>query len=229
LLMFTMPLFIHSLIPLNNPQKRNIFVGILAISLLLANYSLSLFFPHSWFNDLRIYFKDFIFISIVFYCSFLLLTEYKNIVDINEKEFIRKFAYLFTFFIPGIISDTFFLEIVGFKTFPVIYSLTGIMFSFHFYKIIKTVNHKSNSPLIVSSTEFLFPAETLKSEFLLSTREIEVAELIIKGISYIEISEKLFISVNTVKTHLRKTYQKLDVKNRLELAELIKKIQSSSE
>ena len=228
LLMYSMSLFVHSLVPLNNQEKRNLYAGILAISLLLINYSLSLFFPYSGVNDFRILFKDIIFILVVFYCSILLLKEYKNIDDLKEREFTRKFALLFAFFIPGIITDTFFLEVINFKTFPIIYCLTGIMFSVHFFKSLDTNINKNNSVAIIENPELSFPVETLKITYSLSAREIEVAELLIKGISYIGISEKLFISVNTVKTHLRKTYQKLNVKNRLELAELIKKIQNSS-
>ncbi|WP_305802693.1 helix-turn-helix transcriptional regulator [Lutibacter sp. A80] len=54
------------------------------------------------------------------------------------------------------------------------------------------------------------------SEFDLSKREIEVLTLISKGYSNIEIAEKLFVSQNTVKTHIKNIYLKLDVKNRIQ-------------
>jgi len=54
---------------------------------------------------------------------------------------------------------------------------------------------------------------------LLSVREIEVLELISKGLSNKEISEKLFISLSTVKTHINNIYKILEVKNRREAIE----------
>ena len=49
---------------------------------------------------------------------------------------------------------------------------------------------------------------------LLSAREIEVLSLIAEGKSNQEISQKLFLAVNTVKRHAYNIYAKLDVKNR---------------
>jgi len=48
----------------------------------------------------------------------------------------------------------------------------------------------------------------------LSEREIEVLYLIAAGLRNKEIAEKLFISLNTVKTHLKNINSKLDVTNR---------------
>lgn len=48
----------------------------------------------------------------------------------------------------------------------------------------------------------------------LSERELEVLDSIASGLTNKEIGEKLFISVNTVKTHVLKIYEKLDVQNR---------------
>lgn len=48
----------------------------------------------------------------------------------------------------------------------------------------------------------------------LKTREIEILRLIKDGASNFEISEELFISINTVKTHILNIYAKLDVHSR---------------
>jgi len=60
-----------------------------------------------------------------------------------------------------------------------------------------------------------FTDEKLK-EFDLSERETEVLKLIAQGFKNIEIADKLFVSQNTVKTHIKNIYVKLDVKNRVE-------------
>lgn len=50
-----------------------------------------------------------------------------------------------------------------------------------------------------------------KEEYFLSKREFEVLELIVNGFDNNEIGEKLFISVQTVRNHIRHIYEKLHV------------------
>ncbi|TCD01985.1 response regulator transcription factor [Pedobacter frigidisoli] len=50
----------------------------------------------------------------------------------------------------------------------------------------------------------------------LSKREIDVLILLSKGLQYKEISEKLFISANTVKNHCKNIYKRLHVQNKVE-------------
>jgi len=50
----------------------------------------------------------------------------------------------------------------------------------------------------------------------LSDREREVLQWLSKGFSYKEIAEKLFISVETVRTHIRNIYEKLHAGNKME-------------
>lgn len=50
----------------------------------------------------------------------------------------------------------------------------------------------------------------------LSERETDVFLSLLKGFTDQEIADDLYISLNTVKTHLKNIYKKLEVKNRLE-------------
>lgn len=50
----------------------------------------------------------------------------------------------------------------------------------------------------------------------LSPRELEILNLISHGLSNLEIAGKLFISENTIKSHIKEIYAKLDVHNRIE-------------
>jgi LuxR family maltose regulon positive regulatory protein len=59
-----------------------------------------------------------------------------------------------------------------------------------------------------------FKLDIIESEEILSLREMEILELIQQGATNSEISAKLFISVNTVKSHLLNIYTKLDVHSR---------------
>lgn len=53
----------------------------------------------------------------------------------------------------------------------------------------------------------------------ISERELEVLELVAEGKSNQQVADQLFISVNTVKTHLSRVYEKLDVKRRTQAVE----------
>jgi LuxR family maltose regulon positive regulatory protein len=57
----------------------------------------------------------------------------------------------------------------------------------------------------------------------LSVRELEVLQLLAQGLSNPEIGTKLFISSGTVKRHVGKIYQKLDVHSRVQAVELARK------
>lgn len=59
------------------------------------------------------------------------------------------------------------------------------------------------------------PAQKTKAD--LTPRQRQIALCIVDGLSYREIAEKLFISIDTVRTHIKKIYRQLDVKSKTEL------------
>ena len=58
----------------------------------------------------------------------------------------------------------------------------------------------------------------------ISKREYEVLELIAQGLSNQEIAEKLFVSLNTVKTHSSNLFMKLDVRRRTQAVQRAKEL-----
>ncbi|WP_394222007.1 response regulator [Priestia aryabhattai] len=64
-----------------------------------------------------------------------------------------------------------------------------------------------------------FPQETsiTKPDTPLSARELEVLQLVAKGLSNRDISARLFISEHTVKSHLKNILSKLHLENRVQL------------
>ena len=51
----------------------------------------------------------------------------------------------------------------------------------------------------------------------LTTREIEIISMLQHGASYKTVAERLFISIDTVKFHIRNIYSKLQINSRSEL------------
>lgn len=58
--------------------------------------------------------------------------------------------------------------------------------------------------------------EAKKEEIVLSAREIEVLENLSKGLKYVQIAEKLFLSEGTIRKHVENIYSKLYVHNRMD-------------
>lgn len=56
------------------------------------------------------------------------------------------------------------------------------------------------------------------TRYSISQREAEVAVLLLSGLRYHEIADRLFISMKTVKTHAHRLYRKTGTRNRMELA-----------
>jgi LuxR family maltose regulon positive regulatory protein len=50
----------------------------------------------------------------------------------------------------------------------------------------------------------------------LTDRELEVLQELAKGLTNPEIAERLMVSLNTIKTHTKNIYAKLEVRNRTE-------------
>ena len=67
------------------------------------------------------------------------------------------------------------------------------------------------------------------SEYKISKREEEVIQLLCEGKTNKEISEILFISLQTVKDHIYRVFQKTDVGNRIQLINLIQSYRSEGE
>ncbi len=63
-----------------------------------------------------------------------------------------------------------------------------------------------------------------KEDFQLTTRETEILHSLIEGMSYKKLSEKYFISISTVRTHIRHIYEKLHVNTKAQaVAKILKK------
>lgn len=58
----------------------------------------------------------------------------------------------------------------------------------------------------------------------ISRRELEVLQLMAEGLSNDEIAGRLFVSLNTIKTHTSKLFEKLDVKRRTQAIEKAKRL-----
>jgi two-component system, NarL family, response regulator LiaR len=77
--------------------------------------------------------------------------------------------------------------------------------------------------VILVGPEFVFN-ETELQRLGISKREHEVLELMAKGLSNQEIADKLFVSLNTIKTHTSNLFLKLEVSRRTQAVQKAKEL-----
>jgi NarL family two-component system response regulator LiaR len=82
--------------------------------------------------------------------------------------------------------------------------------------------------VIIEKQVFTNPGFVLNTAELnrlrLSSRELEVLQLIAEGLSNQQIAERLFVSLNTVKTHTSNLFLKMEVERRTQAIEMAKRL-----
>lgn len=77
--------------------------------------------------------------------------------------------------------------------------------------------------LVAPPSEFVLNEKEL-NRLSLSRRELEVLQLMAGGLSNQEIADRLFVSLNTIKTHTAQLFEKMEVKRRTQAVDLAKKL-----
>ncbi|BFM45305.1 hypothetical protein CFS9_39460 [Flavobacterium sp. CFS9] len=161
-----------------------------------------------WFSS------GYLMLSIVFSAIIIRTTEPKIKIKIKKTDSDRLFVIAFLVIVPVYLVLQFqFCEYcdnppIGFLL-PFLFSLIAIN------KITDDINRLS---ILKINTEN-FQSNLIA--YGLSDRETEVAKLLSQGHSYQSISELLFISIPTVKTHTGNIYRKCNVKSKYELMKIV--------
>jgi DNA-binding CsgD family transcriptional regulator len=77
--------------------------------------------------------------------------------------------------------------------------------------------------LVSADAPFVLNEQRLR-ELSITPRELEILDLIAKGMSNREIAEKLFVSESTVKTHSSRLFDKLSAKRRTQAVQIGKEL-----
>jgi len=92
---------------------------------------------------------------------------------------------------------------------------------------LKLVKPKVNT-VVIEKPVFEGPAfnlnETELNKLKISSRELEVLQLMAEGLSNQGIAERLFVSLNTIKTHSSNLFVKMEVERRTQAVEKAKRL-----
>ncbi|MDB5126254.1 response regulator transcription factor [Mucilaginibacter sp.] len=104
----------------------------------------------------------------------------------------------------------------------IIFTLLGIWLAVKLTKP-KTTTIIVEKEIFVKNDAFILNTNEL-TRLGLSKRELEVLQLMAEGLSNHQIAERLFVSLNTIKTHSSKVFEKLEVERRTQAIDKAKKL-----
>lgn len=185
--------------------------------------------------------KSFIYYALIETLTFTLLGIYwvTSLFLFTKNVFIKIFAIAYVFiFLLGV--DYYVLKLFGFQLLQIsrdyikmagFFEMMLLSFAVIYrMKILHDENLQMRNDIANYGTQIAFLSEELEKNkqgktnyftaFDLSEREQEIFTFLTQGKSNKEIAETLFISVNTVKYHIKKIYSKLNIKNREEAKQI---------
>lgn len=147
-----------------------------------------------------------------------LLVNSLKITDENKRTAVQTFAFLnLAFFSAGIILYLFAIRSQSLAPFHLLIFLAGNIPPILYWRTYLKRHFIAPLPRDKDTQTW----NKFLTEYNISKREEEVVREICEGKTNKEISDSLFISLQTVKDHVYRIYQKTDVKNRVQLINLI--------
>ncbi len=221
LLLYIMPIFLFHVIKFGHRTFK----------IILATTTSSLYFIFSIINMIS-NIKLFALISIVI--LFIALTiniiigslHLKNIKDKILRHLIFALGILTIIFMPIFAFDIISI-FINFNIQSSVSNITisffylwwnAIMLGYFFWYFIRTLGNRN----VLQTSTTAKKSNLSEKGFVLTKRENEIVGHILKGRSNKDIANALHISLNTVNNHVANIYEKTNVKNRVELVNVIK-------
>jgi DNA-binding CsgD family transcriptional regulator len=215
LFMFAIPYFAHALISEAPARRRNWIAGVLAVTaLVFILLSLRVDFGAETIVQERnvwMYLSLSLFFLTVAYSIVVKVLSLKRL-DETRRRVVRNVTILNVLFSPGIVFDTYLSSRYQVMVFlPLFYCVFSVISTVYITKRYLVQLASMSSGLDETVLGELF------EDARISAREREIIMWMSRGLGNKDIGEKLFISENTVKTHIRNIFRKMSVKSRFEL------------
>lgn len=210
------PFFFHSLLGLAVTKPKMIFF--ICSDVLLGSAAL-LYFMFRWEALLFGVLIPSLFLMLG-YGIVLILFNLKNIGDPGLRRVLKFFCFVSALFLPLLYLDAMFERIAllapfapfGLLTLPAYFITVNVLCIFFTRSRFSRPAFQDGGGI----TEFF------TDKYGISEREKEIISLMMEGLGNAALGERLFISPKTVENHIYSIYQKTGVKNRVQLANLIR-------
>lgn len=164
---------------------------------------------------------------------YVIVASLKNATGIARawRNMLREITIATALYLPLLIAVDFFpvlTQALGLppylKAFPLMYAMLGLIYLRHTLPRLAGARLEAEADAEAranASSAGGAAAGGSLAAYGLSRREEEVASLLLAGLSYREIGDRLFISLSTVKTHVERIYRKTGASNKMELAGIL--------
>lgn len=150
---------------------------------------------------------------LVVICGILGFSLVVKVKDRMKRQHLKEYSSICMAFLPLII-----LDIIFNNSNLIIFTLAGFIggsiLSFSYFSKYFYLNY--NSEVDERNIEQFYKKNNI------SIREKDVIKLLLQGLSNPDIAKELYVSENTVKTHIKNIYKKLNINNRYQLINKIK-------
>jgi DNA-binding CsgD family transcriptional regulator len=229
LLMFTIPLLMHDIFSVSRPKLRNRIVGIITILCYGVSQVFEIVDITGKFSEIGV--PDILLLVVVTYSFLSGLYLYKTLQDPLKKRSAQKMLILLVIALAVVLEDSFQSLLPSILLYPMLYCGISVVLAHHF------ITHYLHQPHVSSEAvsakrapgenhgdQDRVSAESIFEQYGISPREQEVLILLLQGHTNIEIGKTLYISLSTVKAHVRKIFGKCAITNRYELITLFKHV-----
>ena len=209
-------LFIYSLFELKVSNiKKKLFI-IISVFQFICGSIYYLFQTNSFYK----YILHLSIIAVIIYEIYLISINYKHITNKNLKQGIFFFLLITIVFLPLIVLESFkpcieiiknieLLKIMALPCYFLTINIFNIVFVFKYF----------NAPLYLNDDKL---TDYFKKKYDITEKQSDIIELILKGHTYKQIAEELFISPKTVDNHIQNIYKKLHVSSKIQLSNFIR-------
>lgn len=194
--MFTLPFFAHRVFAVPAGSRDRILLAIVGAAVVAQHWT-EYGLGGRW-DERGDVLENLLFIAIVAY-TLVLAIRRLGAPGVDRPLAVR-FLVLFGLCIPALPHDLFLIEVTSLRLYPLLYAALSIV-------IVWTLYRRAGATI----------GNAVPAEWNLSDREGEVVSLVLRGLSNKEIAAELYISSNTVKTHLRAVFDKSGCRSRFAL------------
>ncbi|MBU3154967.1 helix-turn-helix domain-containing protein [Clostridium estertheticum] len=159
-------------------------------------------------------------ISVIIYELYVGLKNYKQVVNKDLKQAIKSFVLITIIFLPFIMIESYrpYIQLIKNIELLKMAALPSYFLTINIFNLIFVLKY-FNTPSFIANNKL---TDYFKQKYDITEKQSEIIELIIKGLTYKQIAEKLFISSKTVDNHVQNIYKKLNENSKMQLSYFVR-------